>query len=60
MPNKVDDVKIALYYDTISRNSTDGEWASIVTNFSDEHNFRLLPLFFAYEVRAQIGRLIVE
>ena len=60
MSNKVDDVKIALYYHTTSRKSTDGEWASIVINFSDKHNFRLGPLFFAYKVRAQIGGLIVE
>ena len=33
MVNKVDDVKITLHYNTISRNSTDGGWPSTVINF---------------------------
>ena len=60
MIDKAEDVKITLHYDTTSRNSIDGEWPSIVINFSDKQHFRLRPLFFTYEDRAQIARLIVE
>ena len=61
MVSKADDVKITLiHYDTISRNSNDGGWPSIVINFSEKQHFRLRPLFLAYEDRAIIVRLIAE
>ena len=60
MLSKVDDVEITLHHDTTSENSKDGEWPSIMINFSGKQHFRLWPLFCAYEDRAQIARLIVE
>ena len=58
--NKQQNVKATLHYDTISRNSIDGEWPCLILNFSDKQKFRLCPLFFAYEDRDQITSLIVE
>ena len=60
MLKKVDHIKITLHYDTTSMDSIDGEWPSIVINFSDKQHFRLRPLFFVYEDRVQIARVIVE
>ena len=58
--DKNKNVKVTLHYDTTSRNSIDGEWPSLILNFSDQQKFRLRPLFFAYEDRKQIKNLIVE
>ena len=41
MLSKVDDVEITLHYDTTSENSKDGEWPSIMINFSGKQHFRL-------------------
>ena len=46
--------KATLHFDTTSRNNIDGEWPSLILNFW------LRPLFFAYEDRANIIRLIIE
>ena len=53
-------VKVTLHYDTTSRSNIDGEWPSLILIFSDKQRFKLRPLFFAYEDRVQIIRLIVE
>ena len=53
-------MKITLQYDTTSRNSIDGEWPSLILNFSYGQKFRLRPLFVGYEDRVQITNLIVE
>lgn len=57
---KAADVKSVVHYDTTTRSSIDGEWTSIVLNFSDGREYRLRPLFFAYEDRKQIADLFVE
>ena len=58
--NKSPGVKITLHYDTTSRNNIDGEWPSLIMNFSDGQRFRLRPIFFAHEDRDNIVRLIIE
>ena len=58
--NKPNDVKTTLHYDTTSRCHIDGEWPSIILNFSDGRDFELRPIFFAYEDREQIVLLLVE
>ena len=52
--------KATLHFDTTSRNNIDGEWPSLILNFSNTQRHRLRPLFFAYEDRANIIRLIIE
>lgn len=53
-------VRCTLHYDTTSRSKIDGEWPSIILSFSDKKRFVLRPIFFAYETREQIIRLLVE
>ena len=53
-------IKVTLHFDTTSRSKIDGDWPSLIFIFSDKRRFNLRPLFFAYEDRAQIVRLIVE
>ena len=57
---KESSIKVTSHYDTTSRNSIDGEWPSLILNFSDKQKFDLRPLFFAYKDREQITKLIVE
>ena len=59
------DTRCTLHFDTTSRSRVDGEWAAIILNFlSDDKDkckmIRLRSLFFAYEDRAQITKLLVE
>ena len=61
--NKSTLVKSNVHFDTTGRSSIDGEWPSLVLKFSDEIEYRLQPIFFAFEDREQItnltfGRLI--
>ena len=58
--NKAPNVKATIHFDTTSRSSIDGEWPSILLKFSDGYDYRLRPLFFAYEDRVQITELFVE
>ena len=58
--NKIPNVKVTIHFDTTGRSSIDGEWPSIILKFSDGHEYRLRPLFFAYEDRQQITELFVE
>ena len=52
--------KVTLHFDATSRSKIDGDWPSLIFIFSDKRRFNLRPLFFAYEDRAQIIRLLVE
>ena len=54
------DVKCTLHYDTTSRSKIPGEWPAIILNFAGRKRYSLRPMFFAYEDRAQIVRLLVE
>ena len=60
LAKKESSIKVTLHYDITSRNSIDGECSSLILNFSDKQKFRLHLLFFAYEDREQITKLIVE
>ena len=61
-------VKATVHFDTTSCSSIDGEWPSIILRFSSGINsgnssgkeFRLRPIFFAYEDREQIMELFCE
>ena len=53
-------IKSTLHYDATTRSKIDGDWPALILIFSDGRRFTLRPLFFAYEDRAQIIRLIVE
>ena len=52
--------KVTLHFDATSRSKIDGDWPCLILIFSDNRRFSLRPLFFAFEDRAQIIRLIVE
>ena len=58
--NKSDAIKCTLHYDTTSRCKIDGDWPAIILNFGGKQRFSLRPLYFAYEDRKQIVRLLVE
>ena len=57
---KNNQVKATLHFDSTGRSSIDGEWPSIILTFSNKEEYRLRPLFFAYEDREQITTLFVE
>ena len=57
---KPDNIKSILHFDTTSRSKIDGDWPSLILVFSDNRRYSLRPLFFAFEDRQNIGRLIVE
>jgi len=62
---KDESTKSTLHFDSTRRSRIDGEWPSLVLNFKNDkpadcHMIRLRPLFFAYEDRDQITKLIVE
>ena len=59
------DTRCTLHFDTTGRSRVDGEWPELILNFLSDDKmkckmFRLRALFFAYEDRAQIIKLIVE
>lgn len=62
----LDDTRATLHFDTTRRSRIEGEWPSLILNFLNEEEeekskmIRLRPIFFAYEDRTQIARLIVE
>ena len=65
LKNKDEKTKITLHYDTTSRSRIDGEWPALILNFispdpSKKQMINLRPLFFAFENREQIVKLIVE
>ena len=58
--NTPESVKCTLHYETTSRCKIDGNWPRIVFSFSNNRRFVLHPLFYAFEDRAQIVKLLVE
>ena len=58
--NKKPEVKAIMHFDSTGRSSIDGEWPFIILRFSDANEYRLRPIFFAYEDRQQITNLFVE
>ena len=54
------DTKSTIHFDTTSRSNIDGEWPSLILRFSNNVEYRLRPIFFAYEDREQITRLFHE
>ena len=63
--NRDDETKVTLHYDTTTRSQIDGEWPSLILNFlnDDPTKCDMIPLralFFAFENREQIIKLIVE
>lgn len=53
-------VKAFIHFDTTSRSNIDGDWPSIILRLTNGEEFRLRPLFFAYEDREQITLLFTE
>ena len=43
--NKAKNVKVTVHYNTTTRSSLEGEWASITLKFSNGFEYRLRPLF---------------
>ena len=54
--------KTTVHFDTTSRSNIDGEWPSIILRFSSpiSKEYRLRPLYFAYEDREQMTLLFCE
>ena len=46
--------------DTTSRSKIDGDWPALILIFSNNRRVPLQPIFFAFEDRDQIVRLILE
>ena len=57
---KPDNIKSTLHFDATSRSQIDGDWPALILVFSDKRRYSLRPLFFAFEDRQNIVRLIVE
>ena len=60
-----DDTRCTLHFDTTGRSRVDGEWPALILNFLSSvkdkcQMIRLRAMFFAYEDRDQIVKLIVE
>ena len=53
-----DNVESTLHFD--QRSKIDGDWPCLILIFSDNSRFSLRSLFFAYEDRENIARLIFE
>ena len=53
-------LKQQVHFDSTSRSLIVGEWPPLIIIFSNSQEFRLRPLFFAYEDRDQITELFVE
>ena len=58
--NMPDDVKSTLHFDSTQRSKIDGDWPCLILIFTNNLRFSLRPLFFAYEDRKNMVRLIVE
>ena len=62
--NKKSNEKVILHFDSTTRNRTDGDWPSLILNIHPplkvSNKFTLQPLFFAFEYRQNISKLIVE
>ena len=60
LATKSSNIKVTLHFDTTRRNNVDGEWPSLILNFSNNLRYRLRPIFFAYETKKNISDLIIE
>jgi hypothetical protein len=65
LANKKETTKATLHYDSTTRSRIDGEWPYLILNFMDKNPdncnmISLRPLFFAFENRQQITKLVVE
>ena len=58
--NMPDDVKSTFHFGSTQRSKIDGKWPCLILIFTNNLRFSLRPLFFAYEDRENIVRLIVE
>ena len=58
--NMPDDMKSTLHFDSTQRSKIDGDWPCLILIFTNNLRFSLRPLFFAYEDRENIVKLIVE
>ena len=58
--NMPDDVKSTLHFDSTQRSKIDGDWPCLILIFTNNLRFSLRLIFFAYENRENIVRLIVE
>ena len=54
------DVKSNVHFDSTQRSKIDRDWPCLILIFTNNLRFSLRPLFFAYEDRENIVRLIVE
>ena len=52
--------KCTLHFDSTQRSKIDGDWSSLILIFSRKRQFSLKSLFFAYEDKQNLVRLIVE
>ena len=57
---KPNNIKLILHFDATSRWNIYGYWSALILVFSGHQRFSSRPLFFAFEDRQNIGRLIVE
>lgn len=65
LADAVDDTKITLHFNTTSQSRLDGEWPALIFNFLNDDKskcqmYHLRVLFFAYEDRIQIKKLVIE
>ena len=62
--NKKSNEKVILHFDSTTRSRIDGDWPSLILNMRSPPNvsnkFTLWPLFFAFEDRQNISKLIVH
>ena len=62
--NKKSNEKVIIHFDLTTRRRIDGDWPLVILNIRSPPNvstkFRLRPLFFAFEDRQNISKLIVE
>ena len=57
--------RVSLHYDSTTRSRIEGEWPALILNFLDDDSTKckmipLRALFFAYEDREQITKLVLE
>ena len=55
-----DDAKSTLHFDSTQKSKIDGDWPCLILIFKNNLRFSLTLLFFAYEDRENIARLIIQ
>ena len=62
--NKKLNEKVIVHFDSTNRSRVNGDWSSLILNIcsppNDSNKFTLGPLFFAFEDRQNISKLIIE